>query len=245
MTTQAHDTVVLGGHCLAVTQLGYLPSDHPAITDFTKPLPNGLVVRLSKCSALHRGYTADWEILDDGSLHLTSLTHRFRLDSPRLFASWVSSIVSILVGEIDETRSRALEYELVREAVLELNVVKGMITKWRLVKGIGKSVRWKSGFDWPDIAATLAAHGITPDYQPSSYSHSDKFSTESLPIIARQSAELLQRAKRGDTGTGKEITEKDWDMLHRGWADPFPNLDYFDAVRTLRGHGPPLTPKEP
>jgi hypothetical protein len=244
MTTQIPDTVVLCGHLFEVTRLACLPSEHPAITDVSE-MPDGVRIRLPKCSALHRGYTAAWEIRDDGSLYLTSLTHGFHLKGPPLHADWVTSMVRIPVGEIDETRSRELRYELVRESALEFKVVDGMIHQWRLVKGFGKGIRWQPGFDWPKITAMLTVQGISSEFQPASYSHTDKFSSESLPIIARQSADLLHRANLGDAGVGKELAEDDWDMLHRGWADPFPKLDFHDAVRAFRGHGPPLTSIKP
>jgi hypothetical protein len=240
MTVQIPDTVVLCGHRFEVEELGYLPPDHPAITDFSKLQPDGPHIRLAKCSALDRGYMADWEIRDDGRLYLTSLTRGYHLVSSPLFADWVSSTVSIPVGEIDDTRSRVLQYELVREMALELQIIEGVIKKWRLVKGSHKGIRWKSGFDWSKITAMLAAEGISSDFQPPPSSHSEMFSRESLPIIAQQSAALLQRARLGDTNTGKVLTEANWNRLRRGWADPFPKLDFHDTVRSLRGHGPPL-----
>ena len=244
MTTQIPDTVVLCGQLLEVTRLACLPTEHPSITDVSQ-MPDGVRIRLPKCSALHRGYTAAWEIRDDGSLYLTSLTHGFRLNGPPLHADWVTSVGCIPVGEIDATRSRELRYELVREWTLEFKVVEGMIHQWRLVKGMGKGVRWKPGFDWPKITAMLAAQGIAFEFQPAPYSHSAAFATELLPTIEREGADLLRRARLREPGAGKELAEDDWDMLHRGWADPFPMLDFHDAVRAFRGHGPPLTSAKP
>jgi len=241
MTVQIQDSVVLCGHHLGVVQLGYLPSAHPAITDLSQPLPDGPRFHLPKCSALHRGYAAAWEIRDDGSLYLTDIIYRYHLQGPPLHAIWMTLIVYIPVGDIDATRSRELRYELVREATLQFKVVDGMIHQWRLVKGSGQGIRWKNGFDWPNITAMLKAQGISSELQPDPYSHSDKFSDESLPRIARECADLLRRAKLQYSDVGKKLSEDDWDMLRRGWADPFPKLDAHASVRAFRGHGPPVT----
>lgn len=195
-------------------------------------------MRLPKSSALRRGYTACWEIRLDGSLYLTELTHGFRLKKGPLHANWVHSLVFIPVGEMDETSFRASPYQVVREMELQLEVTRGVVTKWRILKGSGKGIRWKPNFDWPKVVAALAAHGIVPDFQPPRYKAPQRFSMDSRADIAKASAELLERARRGDTDIGKVLTDEDWDMLRRGWADPFPKLDFHDAVRALRGHGP-------
>lgn len=245
MTLQAPDTVIICGHRFELERLGYLPADHPEIRDLSKPGPEGSGMRLPKSSALHRGYTAEWEIREDGSLHLTSLTDAFRMKGGPLHANWVHSLVFIPVGEVDETRFRASPYQIVREMELQLEVTRGVVTKWRILKGSGKGARWKPDFDWPQIVAALAAHGIVPDFQPPRYKPSRRFSAESHSDLAKASADLLERARRGEVDTGKVLTDEDWDMLRRGWADPFPKLDFHDAVRAFRGHGLTQPPEKP
>lgn len=245
MTLQAPDTVILCGHRFELTQLGYLPTDHPAIRDRSKPGPEGFGMRLPKSSALHRGYTADWEIRLDGSLYLTALNHGFRLKRGALHANWVCSHFSIQLGEIDETRFRASPYEMAREMELELEVTRGVVTKWRLFKSGGMGARWKPEFDWQQIIAALATRGIAPNFQPPRNEPTRRFSVNSRAGIAKASAELLERARREDTDIGKVLTEDDWDMLRRGWADPFPGFDFHDAVRAFRGHGPASPAQKP
>jgi hypothetical protein len=245
VTTQASDTVILCGHRFELTQLGYLPAAHPAVIDLSKPAQEGARRGLPKCSALHRGYIADWEIHENGGLYLTSLSYGYRLEGGPLHASWVSVQIGIPLGEVDETRSRVSGYEEVRDVELELDITEGVVARWRLVKESAKGIRWKSGFDWPQIVVALAARGIVPDFQPPRYKASPRFSAESLPALAVASADLLERAGRDEGDTGKVLALDDWKMLSRGWADPFPKLDFHDAVRTFRGHGPTLAAQNP
>lgn len=241
MTFQIPDTLVLCGTALNVESPGISPSSHPLVHDRSKSKPEGpRPPSLKKSSALHRGYMATWEIREDGRLILTSASGRYEMLVSLLHAEWVSTVVPIQVGEVDETLTQKARFEIVREACLELRITKGNVTKWRLVeRGKEKGVRWIKGFDWPGITAALEERGIGADFQPPRQKPDVMLTTEDLAKSAEESAALLRRARAGEDGTGKVLAEGAWKVLSKGWADPFPDLDVHAAVRSLRGHGSP------
>jgi hypothetical protein len=239
MTFQIPDTLVICSIAVGAESPCKIPSKHSAIIDVSKPKPGDPRIPMpKKCSALHRGYLAKWEIEEDGRLFLTSLSGQYDLKESPLLADWVKATFQIPVGEVDETLTEKARYETIREYCLELRVQEGAVTQWRLVKEGSKGTRWNEGFDWAAIKIAMEEVGIGAEWQPARYEAPKRFENQDFASLAEESAALLRLARSGEKGAGKVISVDAWKELRKGWADPFPELDVHAAVRTFRGHGP-------
>ena len=227
MTTQISDSVLIVGRPFYEPHFANLPQRHPSLAACEEPI--------HRSSALHRGYVAQWEIREDGRLFLDELRGRYRMKNGPIHAKWFSAVTSVSVGEVDETRSRKIRYETVRMAELELDVQKGTVVRWRLVLSGKRGQRWKKGFDWQSIAKAMATYGIGPEYQPPRHTPKWVHGDEELAELAATSARLLERARNGAADCGKKIEDGAWVNLSKGWADPFPELDYHGTVQAFRG----------
>ncbi|MGJ8641810.1 MAG: hypothetical protein ACSHX9_00250 [Luteolibacter sp.] len=238
MTFQIPDTLVLCGSSLNIESPGISLSSQPLGDDRLKRKPKGWrPPSPKKSSALRRGYVGSWEVGEDGRLFLTSLSGRNGMPVFPLYAEWVSKVISIPVGAVDETQTEKVYFEIVREACLELRLEKGTITNWRLVElSKKKRVRWVKGFDWAKITSAMEKGGIGEDFQPPRYQAAVMDSVEGYAKISEESAALPLHAQSGENGTGKALAEGAWTLLRKGWADPFPDLDVQAAVRAIRGY---------
>jgi hypothetical protein len=245
MTTQISDSILICEHQFYVPHFAYLPTRHPLLAKTSEYMSHTIPALLKKSTALHRGYVAEWEVREDGRLFLNALDGRYRMKGGPIHAKWISTVTSIPVGEVDETKSRTIRYEIVRVADLELTVQKGNIARWRLVFGDKKGQRWKNGFDWESIAKAMALSGIGPEYQPARHSPKWVHGDAELAELAAASANLLKRARNGATDCGRKLEEEDWSKLRRGWADPFPGLDFHETVLAFRGQAQQFKAKLP
>jgi hypothetical protein len=167
MTFQIPDTLVLCGIAVGAESPCKIPSKNPAIIDVSKPKPGDpRIPSPKKCSALHRGYLAKWEIEEDGRLFLTSLSGQYDLKESPLHADWAKATFYIPVGEVDEPLTEKASYETIREYCLELRVQEGTVNQWRLVKEGSKGTRWNEGFNWVAIKAAMGEVGIGYRLQP-------------------------------------------------------------------------------
>lgn len=245
MSFQIPDSLRLCGMTLAVQSPCDPPSDHPLISD-AENLKPGEPWRPMPIwsSANNRGYTAKWEIDEPGILFLTSISGRFEMKNGPLLADWVSTEFHIPIGEIDETLTKKARYRVVRKYQLQFSLLKGMITKWRLVKtGDKNEPAWIDGFDGNQISVSLDSLGLGVELQPDRQ-ESKPISEQDVMDMLDASASLLRfaRANWGSVVGKADIPLDAWSSLSKSWADPFPDLDVHAAVRTFRGHGPELNP---
>jgi len=207
------------------------------IIDVSNPKPGGPRLPMpKKSSALHRGYLAAWEIKSDGRLFLSSVSGRFQMKKAPLHADWVSTVICVPVGEVNETLTKEARFETVRECRLDLRALEGNVTKWLLVKEGTKGARWIVGFDWPLIVAAMEEIGIGSALQPARYEAPVRLADDDFARMAEESADLLRRARAGGEVAAKVVAVDAWKSLRKGWADPLPDLDVYAAVRTFRGH---------
>ena len=171
-----------------------------------------------------------WEIIEDGCVCVTDEYF------DKIQAKWLTSKITIPVGEYIPPRSWSDRDSVFREGSLQFMVVNGVIQKWRLVHLKGKGIHWRSGFNWLKITANAAENRIRLNC-PYPEQYSQDFSPEKFDSIMQKTAELLREAKKSadSSAWGKEIVDDDWDTLRIGWSDRFKSEDYHRTVCIIRG----------
>lgn len=238
MTYQISETIELGGHDFSVEEFARFPKSHPLLVDNEAPVETGKKIpRLPKNSARHRNDVGSWRIDEQGALFLCQISGRYRMRKPEIPVDWYSGTIAIPIGEEDRSESLKFRFQTKREALLELWVKRGTVTRWRYVsaKSIDKS-EWIDGYDAVTIIAMLEAACHGEDFQPPPITAKHRLSPHDEEKMVQESSRLLRRALADKTKLGATVLQPDdWKILRRGFGDPTQELPVQQAIGVLRG----------
>ena len=125
MTTQVNEQIIIDGKEYPLINCPPLPEDDLIIQRNSNEL-------YEKSTACHRGYVGYWEIKNDKLYLIDFSSPNYELiESPPIFADWVSYEVKIATGEIIETSSWAIE---TYETEMHLTIENGSIVKTKNIE---------------------------------------------------------------------------------------------------------------
>jgi hypothetical protein len=167
MTQQISDSVLIEGDPFSLRYGLPFPKQHPMILNVENTIPRRTPPR--KNSACRLGYTAAWA-MTSGRLHLVRLKGKYSMTSEEpLFADWASTVTQLSLGNINPALGNS--YEPVFEAYLEIEIVEGIATRWRMIEGRELSARkikgpaWQVGFNWSELKDFVHASGVKFDFE--------------------------------------------------------------------------------
>ena len=125
MTTQVNEKITIDGKEYPLINFPPLPEDDSIIQRNSNEL-------YEKSTACHRGYVGYWEIKNDKLYLIDFSSPNYELiESPPIFADWVTYEVKIATGEIIETSSWAIE---TYETEMHLTFENGLLVKTENIK---------------------------------------------------------------------------------------------------------------